>query len=99
MNKKITILFLIFIGLIIAYFSVIYFYGNEKTADYIKEHISELSPEKEILGGKFYVTEIHFNDHIGIVKYEDGHIALEAEFHFTIDPFGRIKITDFKIIK
>jgi|GEM_PF-2914020 len=53
---------------------------------YLKEHISELSPEKEVLGGKFYITQFHFIDdqHVD-VDYEDGHIALSASVLFTVD--------------
>lgn len=49
--------------------------------EYIRENISILSPEKEVLGGKFYVTEIIWEaDSGGVVSYEDGHIALQARF-------------------
>lgn len=46
---------------------------------YIKANISKLSREWEVLGGKFYVTEIKWLDlHDALVSYEDGHNAFEA---------------------
>ena len=42
---------------------------------YVSQNISELSPEKAVLGGTFYVTEIQVADGKGTVEYEDGHIA------------------------
>jgi len=54
--------------------------------DYIRENISQLSPESEVLGGTFYVTSIVFSDlWEGEVQYEDGHIALTADFISAID--------------
>lgn len=48
--------------------------------NYLKANISELSPTKEVLGGKFYITNISWlPDRIAIVSYEDGHIVLEAK--------------------
>jgi len=53
---------------------------------YIKENISSLSPEPEVLGGTFYVTEISFTGNSsGVVEYEDGHIALVADFIYSFD--------------
>lgn len=49
--------------------------------EYIRGNISTLSSEKEVLGGKFYVTGITWEtDSSGIVSYEDGHIVLQARF-------------------
>lgn len=54
--------------------------------EYIRENISELSPEPEVLGGTFYVTSITFSDlWEWEVQYEDGHIALTADFIYAID--------------
>lgn len=66
--------------------------------DYIKNNISELSPQKEVLGGKFYITEIKFVEpDMIMINYEDGHIALKAQANFkTIDE--DVKITNFKLI-
>lgn len=47
--------------------------------NYLRSNISELSPEKEVLGGKFYITNISWlPERMAIVDYEDGHIALKA---------------------
>lgn len=52
--------------------------------EYIRENISELSPEPEVLGGTFMVTNIEFTgENSGIVEYEDGHIALVADFEYS----------------
>lgn len=67
--------------------------------NYIRENISELSPEKEVLGGKFYVTKITFNENeSGRVEYEDGHIALVADFKYRVSN-GSIEITEFEIVE
>ena len=52
---------------------------------YIGNHISELSPQKEVLGGSFFVTKISWiENNLGRVEYEDGHIALQALFDYII---------------
>lgn len=59
--------------------------SHAKTEAYIRARISELAPEKETLGGKFYVTEVTFvDDEHGLVKYEDGHMAYTAEFTYKV---------------
>ncbi len=71
---------------------------------YLKENISDLSPEKEVLGGKFYVTSVSWVDNdSGIVAYEDGHIALIASFDYeilidTLNDTYSVTIKDFTII-
>lgn len=69
-------------------------------ADYISSNISDLSPEKAVLGGTFYVTRIVFKDNIagGTVEYEDGHIALVADFTFKVDLNGQVEISSFEIL-
>lgn len=63
--------------------------------DYIRENISSLSPQKEVLGGKFYITEIRFiGSDSAIVRYEDGHVALEAQAVFQIAG-GKIQMKSF----
>jgi len=53
---------------------------------YITARIGELSPELPVLGGTFYVTEISFSgESEGTVSYEDGHIALMADFDYSIN--------------
>lgn len=72
--------------------------SHEKTEAYIRARISELSPEKETLGGKFYVTEVEFiDDEKGVVKYEDGHMAYTAEFQYKVERDG-VDISSFKIV-
>lgn len=66
---------------------------------YVRQNISALSPEKEVLGGTFYVTDIQAVDGKGVVSYEDGHIALIADFAYTADDRTGIQITSFVIRK
>jgi len=63
---------------------------------YVSDNISELSPVDAILGGTFYVTEIEAEGGKGVVSYEDGHIALTADFIYTVDEErGGILISSF----
>lgn len=67
---------------------------------YFKENISKISLQKEVLGGKFYITNLVLNDSkSGVVNYEDGHIALVADFTYSISPDGKITIDSFIIRK
>jgi len=67
--------------------------------NYIKENISQLSPQKEVLGGKFYVTKIDFkNPNIIIINYEDGHIALKAQANFNLEN-NKAQISNFKLLE
>jgi len=67
--------------------------------NYIKENISTISPQKEVLGGKFYITKFNWaDDNNGLVDYEDGHIAFTAKFNIVLDG-NNIKINFFEIIK
>jgi hypothetical protein len=67
---------------------------------YVSQNISELSPEKEVLGGTFYVTKIEANAGTGTVEYEDGHNAFVADFTYDIDPeHGAITIKSFIVRK
>lgn len=72
---------------------------QEIISEYLKENISELSPKKEILGGKFYITSIDFlDDKKLITEYEDGHINFKAKLNFEyLDP-ENIIIKNFEII-
>lgn len=71
---------------------------------YLNDNISNLSPQKEVLGGKFYITEINWLENAsGTVEYEDGHIALKAVFSYEIkydnNSMGySIIIKDFNLI-
>lgn len=52
---------------------------------YLKNNITELSPTKEVLGGKFYITNFRFTDDKTVtIDYEDGHIALQANITYFI---------------
>ena len=66
---------------------------------YVSQNISSLSPEKAVLGGTFYVTEIRADGSEGVVYYEDGHIALVADFTYTVSADGTIDITSFTVRK
>jgi hypothetical protein len=65
--------------------------------DYVRQNISALSPEKEVLGGTYYVTEISASDGVGVVSYEDGHNAYTADFTYVSDDRTGHTITSFKI--
>lgn len=62
--------------------------------EYVRENISTLSPEPEVLGGTYYVTSIEAAEGKGMVSYEDGHSAYTADFIYTTDP---LSITSFVI--
>lgn len=50
---------------------------------FLSENLSTLSPEKEVLGGSFYLTNVYWQDmNSAIIEYEDGHIALRAKVVF-----------------
>lgn len=67
--------------------------------NHIRENISEISPKKEVLGGKFYVTKFTWaDDNNGLVDYEDGHIAFTAKFNIVLEG-NSSKINFFEIIK
>ena len=72
---------------------------NQTIEEYVSAHISELSPEKEVLGGKFYITSIETHTGTGTVHYEDGHIALVADFTYIVDESGTPKVISFKVRK
>lgn len=53
--------------------------------NYLNENLSTLSPEPEVLGGKFFVTNLEFvNETKAIVEYEDGHNMYIGEFEYEI---------------
>jgi hypothetical protein len=67
--------------------------------DYLANHLTALSPTKAVLGGTFHLTDIKFNgNNEAVISYEDGHIALQADVNYEINPQD-LKINDFKIIK
>jgi hypothetical protein len=65
--------------------------------NYVTLYISELSPVPEELGGRFYVTHITTGSGKGTVKYEDGHNAYTADFTYSFEDNGAIKMESFKI--
>lgn len=78
---------------------------NESIINYVKNNISQISPEKEVLGGKFYLNKINFiGNNSAVVEYEDGHILLRATFDYNVMcnkesyTYG-VNIINFKIIK
>lgn len=108
--KKIIVMLVPVLALVVA--ALLFIYNGSTRTDptqptgklmsiesYVSQHISELSPEKEVLGGKFYVTGIKVEDGYGTVNYEDGHIALVADFTYTADDVTGIKITSFVVRK
>lgn len=66
---------------------------------YIENNIAALSPEPAVLGGTFYVTNIEFNSgNSGTVEYEDGHIALTADFEYSVNEGEEgIQVTLFNV--
>ncbi len=64
---------------------------------FVTINISELSPVKEQLGGKFYVTHIEVDRGKGEVSYEDGHNAYTADFTYEASDQTGIHITSFVI--
>lgn len=67
--------------------------------EFIRQNISQLSPQKEVLGGKFYITKIEHEDGgNAIVEYEDGHIALRARVRFEVNEPGKVEIKSFELL-
>lgn len=71
--------------------------NSDTVIHYISQHISDLSPEKEVLGGTFYVTNITLDNGSGTVMYEDGHNAYSADFVYTFTQTGEVSIANFEI--
>ena len=65
--------------------------------NFVRQNISKLSEEKEVLGGKFFVTKIELNDGSGVVEYEDGHNAFVADFKYDVNTKGEISVLSFKV--
>lgn len=62
-------------------------------SNYIRENISALSSEPEVLGGIFYVTNVEFTgENSGVVEYEDGHIALVVDFEYMVNEDGNAEV-------
>lgn len=65
--------------------------------DYVRANISTLSPEPEVLGGTFYVTDVEARGGAGTVSYEDGHNAFTADFTYSVDASGIVSVTSFTV--
>jgi hypothetical protein len=63
---------------------------------YIQQNISSLSPKPAVMGGTWYTTNVEADGGSGAVWYEDGHIALVADFEYIIDKYG-ITVTSFEV--
>jgi len=106
-NNFVFIMIIIIVGVMIGYFLT----KNDSKIDineerwivenYLKGNISEISPEKEVLGGKFYIINIDWaENNSGQVEYEDGHISLKADFSYEIDWENKaVNIKDFDIVE
>jgi len=72
--------------------------GKSMVVEYLRQNISELSPQKEVLGGKFYITSIEFiSDNEAVIEYEDGHNPYKAQASFYIQPNG-VRINSFVLV-
>lgn len=69
--------------------------SDDAVIEYVRDNISELSPQKEVLGGTFFVTKITVDNGTGTVEYEDGHNAFTADFTYTKDSAGAPLISTF----
>ncbi|MDQ3089880.1 MAG: hypothetical protein M3Q24_01880 [bacterium] len=68
--------------------------------NYLKNNLARLSPEKEVLGGKFFITKLELTSNKnGVVEYEDGHNAFIADFNYLIEGSGEVKISSFVVRK
>ncbi len=62
---------------------------------YLSDNLSSLSPEKEVLGGSFYLTNVYWDDqNSALIEYEDGHIAVKARVVFA----EGLELESFEII-
>ncbi len=67
---------------------------------YIRANIKNFVPEKAVLGGMWYTTNVHINpnEKVGTMEYEDGHIAGKASFNY-IRSGETVEINSVKKIK
>jgi hypothetical protein len=108
---KNTLIFILILGLGFIAFTVLERSAEPRlTADpeiqnpdtvtsYISRNISALSPEKAVLGGTFYVTNITLDAGTGTVEYEDGHNAFVADFTYGFEDDGSVRVTSFEIVE
>jgi len=63
---------------------------------FFAERINEISPEKPVLGGKWFVTRFRFVDNNNVyVEYEDGHISKAFLLNLTKTAGS---VPDYKIV-
>jgi hypothetical protein len=68
--------------------------------EYLRTHITELSPAPAVLGGTWYVTSVHHTSPTTlVVQYEDGHIALTADVQYTMTEQGEVVVEAFVVRK
>lgn len=71
---------------------------QEAVNNYLRLKINDLSPEKAVMGGRFYVTELELTEPgKGVVSFEDGHIALTALFSYQISG-EKVDISSFELL-
>jgi hypothetical protein len=99
------------LAICVAVFVVIFFWQDAAPStegrlmsieSYVTQNISTLSPEKEVLGGTFYVTSIQVvpgagSEGTGVVSYEDGHNAFTADFVYESNEQSGHTITKFTV--
>lgn len=77
---------------------------KEAFEKYLKNNISQLSSNKESLGGAFFVTKIIWQpNRVAIVSYEDGQVAFKAQVKMAIiykkGYINSVKATYFKVLQ
>lgn len=65
---------------------------------YLQDNITELSPVKAVLGGKWYIVyaTIDLAKNSGVVVYEDGHVQEKKNFTYTTNEKSEIVILTIK---
>ncbi len=79
---------------------------DQQIKTYFNENLSEISPEKEVLGGKFYVTALtvatttYGQDEyvVGEISYEDGHNAYDAVYTLTVIAQNSFEVREIILI-
>jgi len=66
---------------------------------FFDENLAALSPEKPVLGGTFYVTDLEAHGGAGTIRYEDGHNAYVADFLYSVDEQGGVRVETFTVRK
>ena len=69
---------------------------------YVRDNIKTLAPNREVLGGSWYVSSATINPdtNTGTVSYEDGHITSTTMFDFSFDPKTQaVTVSNIKLSK